>query len=494
MDFELISQPIDIEAGGKYFVVLNENWANHNGIYAGDRIIIRKDEYEFIGIVSTSDVSIKSGEIGIFEEIERQYGIQKNDIVKIKRIEETDSIHYIREKLNNKKLSKEKINVIIKEIVSRRLSLSEITAFAVSTYTREWDIEEITNITSAMVDSGNKIDWGMESIANKHSLGGVLGNRTTMIIVPIIAAAGIKIPKTSSRAITSPAGTADVMEVLAKVTFNSSEIKEIVEKTNGCIVWGGKVDLAPADSVIIEALNPLRLDPVPLTLASIMSKKKASGTTHLVIDLPYGKFAKITSKKDAEKFKNNMVKIAEKLNIKIDCQITDGSAPIGNGIGPILEARDVLKVLERQEDRPRDLEQKAVMLAESLFLLLGKEKKGKAKELLDSKKALSKFKEIIERQKGDPNITSSDLQLAEYQAIVKASKSGQLKEINGPTLGNIARRLGCPGIKESGLFIHKHVNEKVAEDDQLVTLYARNEESLQQAQNYLEENYPFVII
>jgi AMP phosphorylase len=493
MDFELRSMPIDIEAGGKYYVILNERWANQNGIFAGDRIIIKKDDHKFIGIVSTSDVSIKEGDIGIFEEIEEQYKIKENDLVQIKRIEETESVNYIKEKLDNKQLSKEQIYHIINDIVSRRLSVSEVSAFAISSYTRDWSIKEITNITLAMVETGNQIDWDTKPIANKHSLGGVLGNRTTMILVPIIAAAGFKIPKTSSRAITSPAGTADVMEVLADVTFNSQEIKKMTNEINGCMVWGGKIDLAPADSELIEALNPLRLDPVPLTLSSIMSKKKASGTTHLVIDLPYGKFTKISNKKDAREFQKNIIKIAQKLDIKLTCVLNQGIEPVGNGIGAILEARDVLRVLERQENRPLDLEAKALLLAGELLDLMESGGQSKAKELLENKAALKKFREIIAKQNGNPNITSSDFQLADFQSEINAPQSGKLQEINGNILADVARRLGCPGIKESGLYLHKHLKEQVDVGEPIVTLYARNQESLEQAKCYLEKYYPFVI-
>ncbi|MEA2070422.1 MAG: thymidine phosphorylase [Asgard group archaeon] len=355
MDFTLSVKPLDIEAGGKYIVVLNEAWANHNGIYAGDRVKIKQGKHELIGIVDTSDTSIEKDEIGIFEEIEREYGFQAEDTVKIERVEKTESSKYIREKLDRKKLTQQKIDTIINDIVDRRITDSEIAAFVISTYTRKWSLEEIAFVTKAMVNTGEVLKWEEKPIMNKHCLGGVPGNRTTMIVVPIIAAAGLKIPKTSSRAITSPAGTADTMEVLAEVNFSSEEIKKIVQETNGCMVWGGKVDMAPADSAMIRVLNPLRLDPVPITIASIMAKKKASGTSHLIIDIPYGNKTKVPDKKAAKAFKEKFKKINEILEIKTTIVLTEGSQPIGNGIGPVLEAKDVLKVLEQKKDRLSDM-------------------------------------------------------------------------------------------------------------------------------------------
>lgn len=491
---ELKVTPFDIEAGGKYIVVLNEGWANHNGIFAGDRVKISKGEKELVGIVDTSDTSIREDEIGIFEEIERKYGFEKGDIVNVKRLEETYSARYIREKLEGKRLSSTKIYQIIEEIVQHRLSNVEISALACSAMTRAWNLQEIVDLTNAIVETGEQIQWATSPIANKHSIGGVPGNRTTGIIVPIIAAAGYKIPKTSSRAITSPAGTADTMEVLANVEYRSKELKNIVYQTNGCFVWGGGIDLVPADSEILKVCNPLKIDPEPLMITSIMSKKKATGTTHLLIDIPYGKQSKVKTKQKAKELKKKFEKVGEKVNIKVRIVFTDGTEPIGNGIGPLLEIRDVLMILERKKKRPLDLEKKSLRLARGLLDLLGvKEEKRKVKEILENKKALKKFKEIIAAQDGDPNITSKDLKPAKKRFSLKAKKNGRIKHIDNIYVSEIARRLGCPGVKKSGVYLHKHTENEVRKGDPLITFYSNNKEDLNDAIEYAQKNPPISV-
>ncbi|MBD3190075.1 MAG: AMP phosphorylase [Candidatus Heimdallarchaeota archaeon] len=493
LDLELTIKPLDIEAGGKYIVVLNEAWSHQKGIYAGDRVQILKGKHKLIGIVDTSDTSIKPYEIGIFEEIETAYGFKAGEKVRIRRVEETTSPKLIKEKLDGKKLSFEEIQTIVKDIVTRRLSASEISAFAVSTYTRDWSMDEIADLTISMVETGEQLEWTKHPIANKHCLGGVPGNRTTLLVVPTIAAAGVAIPKTSSRAITSPAGTADTMEVFAKVEFRSNELQKIVNEINCCIAWGGAVDLAPADSAMIKVLNPLRLDPVPMTISSIMAKKKASGTTDLIIDIPYGKETKVPTKTEAKELSKKFEKIGRNLEINIKVLITEGSEPIGNGIGPILEARDVLKVLERREDRPKDLEEKSLKLCGELLKLIGKGDYKKAKEILESKQALEKFKEIIKAQKGNPKISVEDLQLARYTKEITATKSGKIKTINNFYITEIARRLGCPGLKDCGVFIHHHVGETVEKGQKLLTLHAKSKEELSETVSYLSNNEPIKI-
>ncbi len=344
------------------------------------------------------------------------------------------------------------------------------------------------------VNGYNKFLGGEAPIFLHNSLGGVPGNRTTPIIVPLIASAGIKIPKTSSRAITSPSGTADSVEVLADVTFESDELKKIVREVNGCMVWGGAIDIAPADSEFIKVLNPLRLDPIPLTLTSIMAKKKASGTSHLLIDIPFGKRSKVEKKEEAKKLKKKFKNIGRILGIKTKILLTDGSEPIGNGIGPLLEIRDVLKVLERREDRPQGLEDKALKISGELLKLVGiPDGYERAKTLLEGKKALNKFKAIIKAQHGDPTISSKELTPAQKTRRFKASKSGTLRYIDNVYISEAARRLGCPGLKDCGLYLHLHTGEIVERGDTLLTLYARSEEDLDDAMDYLRDHIPFKV-
>ena len=219
----------------------------------------------------------------------------------------------------------------------------------------ELDINESVSLTKAMINTGEILKLNKYPVMDMHCIGGVAGNRTTMIIVPIVASAGLTIPKTSSRSITSPAGTADTMEVLSNVSFSIKEIKKVIRKTNACLVWGGSVNLAPADDKIIRIEHPVSLDPEGQLLASILAKKRSASATHLLIDIPIGKGSKIENRKKALHLKRLFESISKKLGIKIKVIITDGSQPVGNGIGPGLEARDVLWVLKNDSKQPLDL-------------------------------------------------------------------------------------------------------------------------------------------
>ena len=148
--------------------------------------------------------------------------------------------------------------------------------------------DELLALSHAMAQAGTQLSWDTPVVVDKHCIGGIPGNRTSMIVVPIVAAHGLTIPKTSSRAITSPAGTADTMEVLARVDLTVDEMKEVVKICHGCLVWGGHVNLSPADDILISVERPLSLDTREQMVASIMSKKIAAGATHLLIDLPVG--------------------------------------------------------------------------------------------------------------------------------------------------------------------------------------------------------------
>src|SRR5690606_7522873 len=225
------------------------------------------------------------------------------------------------------------------------------------------DIEEMTYLTQAMVDAGEKLQWDQTPIVDKHCIGGLPGNRTTPLVVAIVAAYGLTMPKTSSRAITSPAGTADTMEVLTNVTLSLEEIKIVVEKEGGCVVWGGTAQLSPADDVLIKIEKALDIDSEGQLIASVLSKKAAAGSTHVVIDIPVGETAKVRSTEMAQKLQDHMETVGNAVGLNVKVVVTDGTQPVGRGIGPTLEAIDILKVLKNEEDAPKDLTERALLLA-----------------------------------------------------------------------------------------------------------------------------------
>lgn len=419
--------------------------------------------------------------------------------------ESKQALEAIQKKLTGKRLNYQEIFAIMDEISHKRLGDVLTTYFAASGYSQGFSDEELYFLTKAMVETGERLQFpGI--IADKHSIGGVPGTRTTLIVIPIIAAAGFTIPKNSSRAITTPGGTADDMEVLAPVTFTKNQIYEIVKKANACIVWGGGVDIAPADDVLIKVEQPLMFESFDKILVSIMAKKVAFGSNHVVIDLPFGQHVKVHNHKDAAMVKQKFETLAEKFGIKIRVRIHKTEEPAGRGIGPLLEAREALKVLEQLSDRPIDLEERALALAAELLDLCledaeeGLKSKIKntyatpdnwARHLLSSKAAHHKMMEIINAQGGNPNIKSSDLKPSSLSLNIHSDKNVKIQGLNSKNISIIAKILGCPSDKKAGLYLQKKIGEKAAKGDILFTLYAPSEHRLKEAQESLA-SFPIV--
>jgi len=412
--------------------------------------------------------------------------------------EKAEALDAIQKKLLGKSLNYKEIFSIMDEIAHKRLGDVLTTYFAASGYSKGFSDEELYFLTKAMVETGDRLTFS-GIIADKHSIGGVPGTRTTMIVVPIIAAAGFTIPKNSSRAITTPGGTADDMEVLAPVTFSKEKIYQIVKKANACIVWGGGVDIAPADDVLIKVEEPLMFESFDKILVSIMAKKIAFGSTHVVIDLPYGKHVKVHNENDAHVLKEKFEMLAKRFGVKIRIRIHKTLEPAGRGVGPLLEAKEVLKVLEQTPDRPIDLEQRSLALASELIDLCledDSEKKDKVlKEygtpdkyvlsLLKSKLAHKKMQEIIHAQGGNPAVTSHNLHPGEKKHEEYAIRKETIQHINSKNISIIAKILGCPNDKKAGIYLSKKIGEKTEKGDTLFTLYTTSSHHLKEAKDSL---------
>jgi AMP phosphorylase len=407
--------------------------------------------------------------------------------------EETlDAINAIRKKLVGKTLTYKEIYSIMDQIARKRLSDILTTYFAASAYSKGFTNQELYYLTKAMVETGRQIHFeGI--VADKHSIGGVPGTRTTLVVVPIVAAAGFVIPKSSSRAITTPGSTADAMEVLAPVNLSKEKILNVVKKTNGCIVWGGSFGIAPADDIIIKVERPLLLESYDKILVSIMAKKVAFGSNHVVIDLPYGATVKVHGLNDAKVLKEKFEYLAKKFNIKIRVLVHRTNEPGGRGIGPILEAREAIRVLQQKSNRPADLEIRSINLAGNLLDICLKDsprqlqdfvKKnygnsfGWATKMLQKGIAFAKMQEIIKEQGGNPNIDSENLKPGQYFFKLKSLKTGSIKSLNNKNMTIIAKILGAPKQKGSGIFLDKKIGEAVEKGNIVATLYSESAHNL----------------
>ncbi len=480
---------LDLETNA---IIVNESDLKGTAYYPHDRVLIETPRGSFIGTLYSTKTMVDEGEVGISK---GTIPIPLNDgeEVRIRHAQKPSSLNYIKKKMNGQSLKPYEIHTIVDDIVSRKLSNIELSAFVVSTYINGMEINEIVEMTKRMADTGEKLEWERSPIVDVHSIGGVPGNKYALLTIPIVASAGITIPKTSSRAITSAAGTADVVEVLANVNLNVDEIKRVVKATNGCLVWGGAVNLAPADDIIINIERPLAIDPKPQLLASVMAKKIATGINYTVIDIPIGYGVKIKNEKEGNQLARKFIELGEILGIRVECVLSYGGQPIGRAIGPALEAKEALMALNDPKSAPKSLIEKSISLAGVLLELGGAAQPGKGNEIawdiLSSGKALDKFNEIIIEQ-GGTETEPDDIELGKYQADIVSPKYGYITNISNKLITNVAKEAGAPKDKMAGVLLHAKTGHKVEKGEALYTIYSSSEERLNAAVNLARRTYP----
>lgn len=474
----LKAKMLEIEAK-RPIVMLNEEDAREIDVRPSDRVEVAFGRNRLVAIVNTAEKFIKPGEIGLYEWVSDRLKVRRGSGVEVKPAEPPESLRFIRNRLQGKVLKPREIDVIIDDVVSNRLSEIEITGFVASLYSKGMTIEEAAAMSVSMASKGGNLNLGKREIYDKHSLGGVPGDKTTILLVPIVAAAGLTIPKTSSRAITSPAGTADRVGCLCPVELSLDEIKRVVRRTSGCMVWGGAVDLAPADDAFINIEYPLSID--PLLLPSVMSKKKSVNADYVVIDMPTGRGTKISTKKDAEELASKFIELGRRLDIKVNCASTFGEQPVGYAVGPALEAREALENLMLRRGS-RDLIDKVSHLAGMLLgFKRGRDESRKALHILKSGKAEAKLREIIEAQGGNPKVRPEDLAVGTETVDFKSKRPGRVLWISNRSIDVIAKEAGAPKDKGAGVLLNKKVGDSVSRGEVIFTLHADRKHKLNRA-------------
>lgn len=420
-------------------------------------------------------------------------GATEGDHVAASHPRPVTSLALVRKKLYGERLAAGDFTAIVSDIVAGRYSAIELTAFVTACAGGRLDFGETVALTRAMIDSGDRLTWTHPIVVDKHSVGGLPGNRTTMLVVPIVAAAGLVMPKTSSRAITSPAGTADAMETVAPVALDLAGIRRVVGREGGCIVWGGAVRLSPADDAIIRIERPLNLDSEGQLVASVLSKKAAAGSTHVVIDMPVGPTAKVRSSDAARTLGGIVTAVGREIGLTVEVCEGDGSQPVGRGIGPALEARDVLAVLRGEHAAPADLRDRALVLAGRIIELGRGLAPGAglsiARDVLDSGRALRKFEAICQAQGGmrEPPVAS-------HQYAVESASDGVLIAIDNRRLALAAKLAGAPAAKSAGMEVHVRLGELVAAGQPLFTLHAESPGELAYALAYVAGNSDMLLV
>ena len=412
------------------------------------------------------------------------------DTVTVEHAPTLDSLGAVRSKIYGNRLAAPALTAIMGDVAAGRYSELHIAAFIAACAGGRMDLQETIDLTGAMVGAGERIDWGRAPIADKHCVGGLPGNRTTPIVVAIAVAAGLTMPKTSSRAITSPAGTADVMETLTRVDLDVPAMRRVVERVGGCFVWGGALSLSPADDLLIRIERPLDISSDAQLVASVLSKKIAAGATHALIDIPVGPTAKVRSDPDADRLQLLLEQVAAAHGLKLRILRTHGSQPVGRGIGPALEAHDVLAVLRGAAAAPVDLRMRSLVLAGELLEFCGASTPGDgrstATRLLDSGAAWTTFQEICEAQGGlrEPGV-------APLRETMTAERDGHLSAIDNRRLSQVAKLAGAPSSPTAGVELHAKLGDRVERGMPLFTLHAQAPGELAYAKRFLA-THPFV--
>lgn len=443
------------------------------GFEAPTRIQVILGNQSIIATLNTVDSNIlNTSEVGLSNYAWHLLGAKANDVIYISHPRPLHSLGSIRSKVFGHELSPEEIRMIVKDVVSGRLSDIHIATFLAACAGNRLNKKEIGELTKSMIHAGKRLKWPNDIVVDKHCVGGLPGNRTTLIIVPIVAAFGLTIPKTSSRSVTSPAGTADTMEVLAPVNLDITQMQKVVERENGCLIWGGSVTLSPADDILIGVEHAIDLDGEGQLVASILSKKIAAGSNSIIIDMPVGPTAKVRSAQMAELLKEYLESIGHELGVKVKTVFTDGYQPVGKGIGPALEAKDVLAVLQGSSHAPMDLRERALMLAGKVLEYSPKVLEGQgydiARTLLESGKAWEKFQAICHAQGGMFEPPS-----AFYTHPYLAPKSGRITTINNRKLARIAKLAGAPKSKAAGIELLTPVNANVEKGEPLFIVHSQ---------------------
>lgn len=422
--------------------------------------------------VVDDDCIVGTGELGLSEQAYRQLCPEPAQEVRVAQAEPPGSMDAVRRKIAGERLSSEDYLTITRDIAESRYSKMEMAAFLVATGQNGLDRDEVLLLTQAMLATGTRIDWNEPLVADKHCIGGIPGNRTSLLVVPIVAAHGMLIPKTSSRAITSPAGTADTMEVLARVDILPEALDKLIRLERGCLAWGGTTRLAPVDDMLISVERPLGIDSQGQMVASILSKKLAAGATHLLLDIPVGPTAKVRRMQDAMQLRKLFEYVGDRMNLHLEAVITDGRQPVGRGIGPVLEVRDVMQVLENDPKAPMDLREKSLRLAGRIIEFNPDVRGGYgyaiAREILESGRALAKMERIIEGQ----GRSEESYGLGKLAFDVVADRAGVVTAIDNLFLARAARLAGAPMAKGAGVDLFRKLGDKVEPGDVFYRVHA----------------------
>ena len=464
------------------------------GFSAHSRVTVAIDGRSIIATLNVvRDGFLLPTEAGLSDAAWRLLGARPGQRATFSHPQPVESFGAVRAKIFGHAFQEAQLLASLEDMAAGRYTDIDLSAFLTACTASGMNLDEVVWLTRGMVQVGERVTWDRAVVADKHSVGGLPGNRTTPIVVSIVAAAGVCIPKTSSRAITSPAGTADAMETLAPVDLDLAAMRRVVEREGGCVIWGGALHLSPVDDLLVRIERALDLDSDAQLVASVLSKKVAAGSSHVVIDLPVGPTAKIRTPEAARAVALLLERVGTVMGLVVRPVTTDGSQPIGRGIGPALEARDVVAVTRGDRDAPRDLADRAILLAAEVLELAGACAVGKgaalARAILDDGRAWRKLQAICEAQGGmrTPQVSSQRFELA-------ARASGTVTGMDNRLLARAAKLAGAPADPAAGVELQVRLGDTVERGQPLFTLHAETPGELAYAQEYLAAHPDIVVI
>ncbi|SEJ83232.1 phosphonate metabolism protein/1,5-bisphosphokinase (PRPP-forming) PhnN [Pseudomonas sp. NFR16] len=423
---------------------------------------------------------LAADEIGLSEEAFAHWNVAEGAEIALRRTPSPASRQALVKKVQGLELGESEYEMLLRDIIEGRYTDGEISAFLVSA-TRGLSDAEVIALAKVRTRFTPTLHWDRPIVVDKHSMGGVPGSRITLLVVPIVAAHGMAMPKTSSRAITSAAGTADAMEAVARVDLTVEDVQRCVEQAGACIAWNGRLNHSVVDDVMNAITRPLGIDSNRWSVASILSKKLTAGSTHVVVDIPYGPRTKLKTQAQARELGDLFERVGAGLGLTVVAFATDGSRPIGRGIGPSLEVRDVRQVLDNDPLAPQDLRDKAVFFAGQILAwdpAVGNVEAGRelAASLLSSGAARAAFERIIDAQgRKTPALPGK------MTYVVHANAEGWVTELDGWRIGEIARRAGAPLDKTAGIDLLVRQGDSVTEGQVLYVIHGSNAADLESA-------------
>jgi len=492
----LIARRLGIDTHNEAVIFLREDShiVRAEGFAAHARVRVTNGRNSIIAtLFHVNSAILHRNEAGLSEAAWKLLKLDGGGNVRVSHPVPLESLSMVRGKVYGRRLDAASLNTIVGDVTAGRYSGIHLSSFITACAARPLDRGETTGLTRAMVQAGERLTWQAHPVVDKHCVGGLPGNRTTPIVVSIVTACGLTMPKTSSRAITSPAGTADTMEVLAPVDLDLATMRRVVEQEGGCIVWGGAVRLSPADDILISVERALDLDSEGQLIASVLSKKIAAGSSHVVLDVPVGPTAKVRNLDDARSVAQGLIEVAQAFGLKAKPVFTDGTQPVGRRIGPALEARDVLAVLDNAADAPHDLRERAVLLAGTLLELAGKAPEDAGRSLADSTlasgAAAAKFRRICEAQGGlrTPPVSSHRHEITSHSA-------GRVVAVDNRRLARVAKLAGAPEAKAAGVALHVALGDEIERGHPLYTIHAETPGELDYALEYAAANPDIYIV